>query len=221
MKGYTEADLEDIQSGSMPAWKLDGHTVLDIGCQEGDHLARGPFRECVRLCGIDPDEAAILKGRGKYPHMELVVGFAEKLPWHESSFSFIRSNVSLPYTDLPVAFAEAYRVGAKKARIHFTLHDIEHEKVFFWDQAVLGRRPDLNGKPSPKSIIDHVVYIWPHSFVLAWIGKCFPRPWKKIGQRYESFQTKRRIRRIAKDVGFVDVKVFRTFKHFVLQGRKP
>lgn len=204
------ADLENIQSGSMPPWNLDGETVLDIGCQNGEHLTRGAFAKCLRVCGIDPDAEAIQAGRKRYPDLHLEIGKAEQLPWHDETFSVIRSNVSLPYTVLNRSFAEAYRVLQHGGRVHFTMHAFRQQWSFFW-RAVLGFQV--------LRVIDHIIYVWPHSVIVAWFGSTFARPWKR--DRYESCQTRSRLLKLAKKAGFVDVKILWVGKHFVLEARKP
>lgn len=199
----------DIESGSMPAGDWSGKAVLDVGCYDGEHLMRPAFSRCSVRCGVDTDVQAILKGRGVYPQVDLDIAPAEQMPFTNGTFDLVRSNVSLPYTDLPIAFSEIHRVTKSGGLLHVTMHDWRHQWAFFW-AAVKGLHI--------KSIIDHG-YIAVHSLSVAWLGQCFRRPYGN--RQYVSFQTRSRLRKLAEAAGFSNVVIWRTHKHIVVQGRKP
>lgn len=100
--------------------------------------------------------------------------------------------------------------------MHITMHDWRHQWKFFWT-AIVGNRADGKKPLQILRIIDHI-YIAIHSLSVAWLGKCFPRPWRR--DRYESFQTRARLIKLAMDAGFVHVSVRRTYKHMVVSGLK-
>lgn len=199
----------DIESGSMPAGDWSGKAVLDVGCYDGEHLMRPAFALCASRFGVDTDGEAIWRGRGLYPQIDLEIAHAEQMPFPDGRFDLVRSNVSLPYTDLPAAFREIHRVTKPGGLLHVTMHDWRHQWAFFWT-AVKGLHI--------KSIIDHA-YIAAHSLSVAWLGKCFPRPYGN--RQYVSFQTQSRMRKLAEAAGFIGVTIWRTQKHIVVQGRKP
>lgn len=89
--------------------------VLEVGCADGRRLAAigslndGP----LTLSGVDPSEKAILFGRRQWPHLDLHIGTADRLPEWEEPFDLVLLGFCLYLCDralLPRIVAEVDRV---------------------------------------------------------------------------------------------------------------
>lgn len=188
---------------ALPEYSLAGMDILDVGCQTGAAFEYPLFAQCRSLHGVDIDRAAIAEGRTKYPRLSLHVAPAEHLPYSDASFDCVISRVSLPYTFIPRALSEVFRVLRPQGRIFLSMHDWRHQMKFM--------------KPtSPKRIADSAYIMW-NSLLFNAFGICTPKPWNGY---YESFQTKWRMRRALAATGFVDVSHERTDRHSLFEGRR-
>jgi ubiquinone/menaquinone biosynthesis C-methylase UbiE len=191
---------------ALPEFPLDGLTILDIGCNTGSAYEHTRFRNAKALHGADVDIKAISEGREKFPHLHLKVAAAENLPYEDGSFDCVIARFSFPYTYIPRALSEAFRVLNPEGRVFLGMHDWRHHISFA--RASIG---------SPKRLLD-LIYVTVASLLLSATGWCINKPWTG---GYETFQTKGRMARLMKEAGFIDVSHERWEHHSIFQGRKP
>lgn len=82
----------------------DGHRVLDVGCGTGNLLrSTGKRYRNVDLVGLDPDPKALARAGRKARRAGLAVrldrGFAQELPYPDSSFDRVFSSLMLHHLD--------------------------------------------------------------------------------------------------------------------------
>jgi ubiquinone/menaquinone biosynthesis C-methylase UbiE len=95
-----------------------GQRVLDIGCGTGNLVrAVKSLHRDVEVTGIDPDPAALARGRRKAARARLDLrfdpGFAQALPYPDASFDRVLSSLMFHHLDegdRPRALSEARRV---------------------------------------------------------------------------------------------------------------
>jgi ubiquinone/menaquinone biosynthesis C-methylase UbiE len=96
----------------------DGHRVLDVGCGTGNLLrTTGKQHPGTELVGLDPDPKALARARRKTRRAGLNVrldhGFAQDLPYPDSSVDRVFSSLMLHHLDTPskdALLAEVRRV---------------------------------------------------------------------------------------------------------------
>lgn len=84
-----------------------GTSVLDIGCGNGKQLQALAQRGC-RAVGVEPKPDLVNKCNSM--GLNVVQGWAEKLPFQDESFEGIICKVVMPFTAESVAFREIARV---------------------------------------------------------------------------------------------------------------
>ena len=103
-----------------------GLRVLEIGCGTGN-LALAAKRACpaAEVTGLDPDPAALAKGRRKAGRARLTLrfdqGFAQALPYPDASFDRVLSSLMFHHlddADRPRALREVRRVLAPGGSLH-------------------------------------------------------------------------------------------------------
>jgi ubiquinone/menaquinone biosynthesis C-methylase UbiE len=103
-----------------------GLRVLEIGCGTGN-LALTAKRACpaAEVTGLDPDPAALAKGRRKAARARLTLrfdqGFAQALPYPDASFDRVLSSLMLHHlddADRPAALREVRRVLEPGGSLH-------------------------------------------------------------------------------------------------------
>lgn len=101
--------------------KPDSH-VLDLGCGPGNLL---PLIHAQRVVGLDPSDTLIEQAKkrvGHLPHIELIKGFAEKLPFKDGSFDRIVCSEVMEHVRNPeIVLKEMKRVAKPEARIVITV----------------------------------------------------------------------------------------------------
>jgi SAM-dependent methyltransferase len=193
---------------ALPSYPLDGLTILDVGCQDGDAFSHPMFAHAKALFGLDVDWQAIRDGQRRYPHLKLVVSSAESSPLHSSLFDVVMSRVSLPYTHIPTSLAEIHRSMKPGGRLYISMHDLRLQME--WLRDAFKHR-------AWKRIADQA-YVFPASWLYNLTGICLPRPWNR---QYETFQTEQRMRKELERAGFINVTSQRIGHHWVLEALKP
>jgi len=192
---------------AVPSYDSRGWTILDIGCGMGQTLTAVEFGHCSARHGIDVDAKAIALGRQRFPEFTLSVAGAEQIPYPDNTFDLTFSRVALPYTDVPVALREMFRVTKPGGRVWLTLHDWSMERV-----QIKNALRDRN----PRRLADRC-YVLVNSMVLALFGVCLRRPGSGT---VESIQSERGIRRLLRKAGFADIELTHAV-HFLVAGVKP
>lgn len=202
------SDLNDPKR-IVPNYPCRGWSVLDVGCGIGQTLVAPEFSEAAELHGIDIDPEAVscrlLVDREPRLHLSCAPG--ESLPYESERFELVFSRVALPYTNIPVALREIYRVLKPGGYIWLTLHPWGLELTNIY-RAAAGKsvRRLING-----------LYVLANSAAFFATGTMFARPWNGT---YESVQTQGGIRRALAGAGFGAVRTERTAYHLVASGRK-
>ena len=192
---------------AIPEYSVDGMTILDVGCQTGRDFTNSHYTHARALYGVDVDREAIHEGQRQYPHIHLSVDPAEKLPFGDAFFDLVISRVALPYTNIPVAIKEIYRVLKPGGYLYLSMHDV-HMQLLWLKEAI--RKRSIN------RIVDHA-YIFPASILFNLTGVCVARPW--VNQR-ETFQTVKGMRKSLLAVGFTRITTERTDRHRIFQARR-
>jgi ubiquinone/menaquinone biosynthesis C-methylase UbiE len=178
----------------VPTGDLTGLSILDVGCGDGWRFDLPAFAKAGRLIGVEPNEAEVVTGKGRRPHVDFRHGFAESLPCGDGEVDLYIAMVSLPYSNIPLALREANRVLKVGGKLHITMHDLSMQLAWLRQAVQAG---------ALKRVLDHL-YIFPHSLWFELTGRCFGRPWK--ASELESFQTQRRMRSMLEAAGFVNVR---------------
>lgn len=167
--------------------------ILDAGCGFGDPPVGASVQADDDVIGPDINAESLNVARNRYPQRQFVGGRAEQLPFLDGSFDRVVSSVSLPYTDIPSALAEARRILTKTGTVFMALRS--------WRFALHELRTAL---PLPTASISRM-YVLLNGLLFHLTGRTL----KFANGRTESFQTKRGIRLSLNRAGFTNV-VFRT-----------
>jgi ubiquinone/menaquinone biosynthesis C-methylase UbiE len=182
----------------MPKVEASHRRVLDVGCGAGQTLVGAGFAEdrVDRVpCGVDPSFEAIRLGRTRWPHLRLVVGRGECLPFPGEYFDLVLARVALPYMDVPVALREFARVLRPGGDLWLSVHTM---------QMALHELSRAVRAASLKSTV-YRVYVLLNGVLLMMIGRTVRFP---LGRsRVESWQSARAMRRRLAAAGFADVQL--------------
>lgn len=174
---------------SLPELEPEENKILDVGCGIGQSLLADEISGAELRCGVDVDDEAIAYGKVHFPELDLRVANAEKLPFQSNFFDFVFSRVALPYTNLPLALSEIYRVLRPGARVWALMHPWRVEK----DRLIRSLQTG-----SVRAVIDSA-YVCLNSVSVNVLCTSFARPWSG---RHESFQTVAGARRLLENAGF-------------------
>jgi ubiquinone/menaquinone biosynthesis C-methylase UbiE len=94
--------------------------VLDLGCGCGTPI-RKLFAD-ARVYAVDLRLQSLETARQSYPDRVCVNAVGEQLPFPDSSFDLIVSNVGLPYMHVPRVLAEVNRVLVPGGKVWFAVH---------------------------------------------------------------------------------------------------
>ena len=207
---YHLRELSIVENSSDPRRNLPkgvvaGWRVLDVGCGIGQSLMASEFLDCERH-GIDIDADAIAAGSEMFPELYLRAAQAENIPHNDQSFDLVFSRVAIPYTNIPRALREIFRVVKPGGRVWISLHpwSMEKEEIV---KAIKTR--------SAKRLIDRI-YVMINSMCLAIATRCFARPWSG---KFESFQLPSRMQHLVRRTGFEEVGILND-RFFTLVGKK-
>ncbi len=104
----------------------DEDSVLEIGCANGDYLAR---LKGSRKVGIDYSEAMVAEARTAHPNLEFHVMEAEKLHLNEKFDVILISNVVGWLEDVQVVFEALHHVCHERTRIIITYYNQVWEPI--------------------------------------------------------------------------------------------
>lgn len=105
------AVMERLGLGRWRRWLAEGARgrTLDVGCGTGRNLPLFP-RE-ARVVGLDPARQSLLRARRRAPHVPLVQGEAEALPFRDGAFETVVSGLVFCSVPAPArGLAELRRV---------------------------------------------------------------------------------------------------------------
>jgi SAM-dependent methyltransferase len=173
--------------------------VLDLGCGVGLTPQKLGLPSDWQFIGLDVAFKSVSEAHLNFRHRPFVCAAAEHMPFRDSSFDQVISNVALPYTNIPKALAESYRVlvpgGVFIASLHhagFTLAELRH------------------ALPRPQAVLFRLWVIL-NGIVFHLSGRTFG----------ESFQTERGIRIALRRAHFADVRLRRDAKRWFVEAAKP
>ena len=90
---------------------LEGCTLLDIGCGDGESLGLLYDEFGLSCCGLEPDPEHLAAARSAAAGCTVVQGRGEKIPFADSSFGAVLAECSFSLFDpAPKALAEIWRV---------------------------------------------------------------------------------------------------------------
>jgi ubiquinone/menaquinone biosynthesis C-methylase UbiE len=95
---------------------IDGKTVLEIGCGEGDLSVKLAGSAC-KYIAIDPDKEAIAKAQQQTGNAVFHIGSGENLPFGDESFDLVIFILSLHHQNSRQALMEAHRVLNPAGRV--------------------------------------------------------------------------------------------------------
>jgi SAM-dependent methyltransferase len=134
--------------------------LLDVGCGPGTITARAAERG-AQVVGLDLAGGMLDLGRERHPHLELVEGDAEHLPFPDGSFDAVVGGFVLNHLPAPErAIAEAARVLAPGGRLAVAVWDVPErnrllgELTFAVRDAGVQVRGGLPAGPDPYRLAD-------------------------------------------------------------------
>lgn len=128
-----------------------GDRVLDVGCGPGLATAAAIERGASAV-GIDFSEEMVDEARRRNPGVEFRVADAQLLPFEDTSFDVVLSNLTVHHLGDPEKFiAESFRVLCRSGRLAFTvwadMSKLEAFGLFFGAVAEHGNPGDLPHGP--------------------------------------------------------------------------
>jgi ubiquinone/menaquinone biosynthesis C-methylase UbiE len=194
----------------VPNYSCGGWRVLDIGCGIGQTLVSEELSEAAELYGVDSDSelvnCPVLTDRE--PRLRLMHAAAESLPFPCTYFDLVYSRVAVPYTNIPVAMSEAFRVLKPGGHLWMTLHP--------WRMGIKRLLSAITAR-KPRAMADRL-YVLTNSLLFASSGRLAPRPWDGT---YESLQTAYAMRRVLARAGFVGTRCQISRSIFLATASKP
>jgi SAM-dependent methyltransferase len=135
--------------------------LLDVGCGPATIAARAAARG-AHVVGLDLAGGMLDLGRERHPHLELVEGDAEHLPFPDGSFDAVVGGFVLNHLPAPErSIAEAVRVLASGGRLAVAVWDVPErnrllgELTFAVRDAGVQVRGGLPAGPDPYRLSDH------------------------------------------------------------------
>lgn len=91
--------------------ELKDKKILDIGCGNGNDLARFRKLGVAEACGIDPSEEFVKAAQLKNPDSKIIIGKGERLPFDNESFDVVVSKYAAQTSpDVPQVLKEVARI---------------------------------------------------------------------------------------------------------------
>ena len=186
-------------------------------CSGDDMLAGQALRElnvgCAGLqaldrIGLNIDFDELRRSRAAVPDAVLICGKAEALPIADNALRCVYSTVTLPYTNIPQALREIWRVLAPGGTAHLRFHDWWMWRERTWRSLRRGNWKDVTFQ----------AYTLLNSQFL-WFGTVMRFPLRR--SRLESYQSPELVRHLLQRAGFGDVVVKRDHPHLRAFAAKP
>jgi SAM-dependent methyltransferase len=181
--------------------------IIDIGSGMGQTLIASEPLDAL-ACAVEPDIEALRLGRGMSGRMQAVCGAAERLPVRTGWAEFAIARLSLPYTVIPEAVGEAYRVLQPGGCFWALLHPFA--------QALGDLRQSV--RQGRGRALLYQLYVVLNGLSLHLWQRQFRYPLNRA--RCESFQTVAGMKRVLRAAGFEDIGITRR-PFLVATGRKP
>jgi len=181
--------------------------ILDVGCGIGQTLIACNLAKSVLAVGVDVDHSALVFGHGQTKDIHFAGARGEALPFQEQTFDLVICRVALPYMRVSAAIAEMSRVLRGGGDIWLMLHPFQMAAKDLVRSIIR-----VNAK-----IFIYRVWVFGNSLALQLFGK--QGQWPLDSNRYETWQTVRRTRRMLLQAGFQDVRVSRG-NQFIVTARK-
>jgi SAM-dependent methyltransferase len=181
--------------------------IIDIGCGIGQTLIASELPGAL-ACGVEPDIGALRFGRTVSHLVQPVCGEAETLPIRTGWAEFALARLSLPYTHIPKAVGEVYRVLAPGGQFWSVLHPMGMTL-----RDMLGSALRLRGRA-----LLYQSYVLLNGLTLHTTGRQIRYPLSR--RRCESFQTEGGMRRVLRAAGFEAITIKRR-PFFIASARKP
>jgi ubiquinone/menaquinone biosynthesis C-methylase UbiE len=148
--------------------------ILDIGTGDGEFVL-DCYRRKLHVDGIEVNAERVARIKKEAPDIRVVVGIAEKLPYHDASFDFINMCELIEHVEDPKkVLTEATRVLAPSGRIYlsfpnrFSIYDTHYHLWFVnwlprvWADGVirlLGKEKSVEGK-GRQALSEMHYYTW-------------------------------------------------------------
>jgi len=178
--------------------------ILDVGCGKGNPPPGAPVLPSDTVIGVDLRIEALRTARQHYPHRNFLCCRAENLPFSNTSFDRVVSNVALPYMDIPAALAEIGRVLKPEGTLFATLHNPR----FTLKELV-------RAFPRPVPTVFRL-YVLANGFILHCTGRTLKFP----TGRCESCQTERGMTKALERAGFRNVIFSRPEGRMIAEAEK-
>ena len=165
--------------------------VLDLGCGNGKLPAALQLRPDDVGWGVDVNAERIAEARKRYPERHFLCARGESLPFPNGSFYCVVSNVALPYMNIPYALAEVRRLLRPDGYLFFSAHPMSFT---------------LQELRHCRRIVPFLyrLFVLCNGLFFHVTGRVL-----RVGNRNESFQTKRGMRIALKRAGFGEVTFLR------------
>jgi ubiquinone/menaquinone biosynthesis C-methylase UbiE len=173
--------------------------VLDLGCGTGLTPQKLSLPPRWQVVGVDVNYPAVCAAHSSFPHRSFVCSTGEALPFPDSSFDRVISNVALPYMDIAKALEQIYRVLASRGTLLATLHTFR----FTLDEL----RKSL---PKPRATL-YRAWVLANGIAFHVAGRNFA----------EAFQTERGARIALRRANFASISFRSDSKRWYVEATKP
>ena len=191
----------------MPHLEAADRRILDVGCGAGQTLiASAPVPEVLAV-GVDSDHSALRLGTQLTKAVCFVTSKGEALPFRKESFDLVISRVALPYMNVNNALNEMCRVLRPGGRIWIVLQPFDRTL-----KDLISNLLRIEVKPAVYRL-----WVLGNGVTLHFFGKQWA--WILKPGSYESFQTRRAIRRLLAAIGFEHIEIT-PGQHFVVTAIK-
>jgi ubiquinone/menaquinone biosynthesis C-methylase UbiE len=138
----------------------------------------------------------------------LVCGRGEELPFRDGCFGLVRSNVSVPYMDIPAVLAEIKRVLSPGGKIWLSLHPVSSAIKDLFHAISRGNVQNTFYR----------LYVLANGVCFILTGRLIRFPLNR--KRCESFQSAGAMKRALLAHGFSNIKIEKS-RQFVVTGETP